>query len=43
VTTVLALGDAVPAVKAVLAAFFGAAVDVRDELDAGWNVLAPEQ
>lgn len=39
-TTVLALGDAVPAVKAVLAAFFGAAVDVRDELAVGWNVQA---
>jgi hypothetical protein len=41
VTTVLALGDAVPQVKAVIAALFGATVDVRDELDAGWNVLAP--
>lgn len=38
-TTVRALGDAVPAIKAVLAALFGPTVDVRDELDAGWNVL----
>lgn len=38
-STVLALGDAVPAIKAVLAAFFGAAADVRDEIAADWNVL----
>lgn len=38
-STVLALGDAVPAIKAVLAAFFGAAADVRDELADDWNTL----
>lgn len=42
-STVRALGDAVPAIKAVLAAFFGAAADVRDELDADWNMLTATQ
>jgi hypothetical protein len=41
VASVRVQGDAVPAVKAVLVALFGAAVEVRDELDAGWNVLVP--
>lgn len=34
-------GDPAPAIKSALAAFFGAAVDVRDEIDADWNVLVP--
>lgn len=38
-TTVLALGDAVPAIKAAVTAIFGATVDIRDELAADWNVL----
>lgn len=41
VVSVRVPGDAVPAIKAVLAGFFGAAADIRDELDATWNVLVP--
>jgi hypothetical protein len=37
VTDILALGDAVPAIKAVLTAFWGAAARIADELPADWT------